>query len=233
MGSTLISICVAMGTVAQPRNAFFRDLDTNGRSCSTCHQFSDGTSVTPEHIQMRFRLSASAAPIFRPVDGANCDNLDVSSLAARQSSYSLLLNEGGDPGGHRRSVRRRVYRRGRTRPCRCIGVRCRTRICDSCRASCGTDAKACRVRRCMRILSVKPMTAPWGTHILQRVPPASASSMNACPQQDDCEGDHDDRSSPGDRIHPSLVPIFVISWSRLTSLSMNVNTNGRKIPFAT
>ena len=65
------------------RNAFFRDLGTNGRACSTCHQFSDGMSVTPEHIQLRFRQSSGADPIFRPVDGANCDNLDVSTLAAR------------------------------------------------------------------------------------------------------------------------------------------------------
>jgi hypothetical protein len=74
LGSALISICAAMtpavaqpGSVAFPntaglmetkgkidtQNAFFRDLGTNGRSCSTCHQFSDGMSVTPEHIQLR------------------------------------------------------------------------------------------------------------------------------------------------------------------------------------
>ena len=115
LGSALISICAAMtpavaqpGSVAFPntaglmetkgkidtQNAFFRDLGTNGRSCSTCHQFSDGMSVTPEHIQLRFRLSAGADPIFRLVDGANCDNLDVTSFAARQSAYSLLLSKG-------------------------------------------------------------------------------------------------------------------------------------------
>jgi len=76
------------------RNTFFRDLGTNGRACATCHQFSDGMSVTPEHIQLRFRQSGGADPIFRPVDGANCDNLDVSTLAARQIAYSLLLNKG-------------------------------------------------------------------------------------------------------------------------------------------
>lgn len=115
LGSALLLICVAIapaiaraGSVVFPnsaglmetkgnidtRNAFFRDLGTNGRSCSTCHQFSDGMSVTPQHIQLRFRQSSGAEPIFRPVDGANCNNLDVSTLAARQSAYSLLLNKG-------------------------------------------------------------------------------------------------------------------------------------------
>jgi hypothetical protein len=76
------------------RNAFFRDLGTNGRSCATCHQFSDGMTVTPEHIRLRFRQTGGTDPIFRPVDGANCDKLDVSTQAARQSAYSLLLNKG-------------------------------------------------------------------------------------------------------------------------------------------
>ena len=115
LGSVLIFICAAIETTsAQPtsvgfpntaglmetkgkidvRNAFFRELGTNGRTCSTCHQFSEGMSVTPEHIQLRFRQSGGSDPIFRPVDGANCDNLDVSTLNARQSAYSLLLNKG-------------------------------------------------------------------------------------------------------------------------------------------
>ena len=76
------------------QNAFFRDLGTNGRTCATCHQFSDAMSVNPEHIQLRFLQTGGADPIFRPVDGANCDSLDVSTLAARRNAYSLLLNKG-------------------------------------------------------------------------------------------------------------------------------------------
>ena len=33
---------------------FFQSLGTNGRSCGTCHQPSDGWTVTPEHIRARF-----------------------------------------------------------------------------------------------------------------------------------------------------------------------------------
>ena len=32
--------------------------------------------------------------MFRPVDGANCPNADVSTVAARTSAYSLLLSKG-------------------------------------------------------------------------------------------------------------------------------------------
>jgi hypothetical protein len=75
-------------------NPFFKNLGTNGRTCATCHQFSDAMSVTPPHIRARFLTSGGTDPIFRPVDGANCDNLDVSTWDARRSAYSLLLNKG-------------------------------------------------------------------------------------------------------------------------------------------
>jgi hypothetical protein len=76
------------------RNPFFRDLGTNGRTCASCHQFTDGMGITPDHIRLRFLFTGGTDPIFRPVDGANCDNLDVSTVAARQKAYSLLLNKG-------------------------------------------------------------------------------------------------------------------------------------------
>jgi hypothetical protein len=75
-------------------NAFFRNLGTNGRTCASCHQFTDGMSVTPDHIRLRFLLTGGTDPIFRPVDGSGCDTLDVSTVAARQKAYSLLLNKG-------------------------------------------------------------------------------------------------------------------------------------------
>jgi hypothetical protein len=75
-------------------NPFFRELGTNGRTCATCHQFTDGMSITPEHVQLRFLTSSGTDPIFRPVDGANCDNFDVSTIDARRNAYSLLLKKG-------------------------------------------------------------------------------------------------------------------------------------------
>ena len=75
-------------------NAFFRDLGTNGRRCVTCHQPSDAWSVTPPHIQARFRATHGSDPIFRPVDGANCPTADVSNEEERRDAYSLLLTRG-------------------------------------------------------------------------------------------------------------------------------------------
>lgn len=76
-------------------NPFFQDLGTNGRSCATCHQLSDGMSITPPHIQDRFNQTAGLDPLFRTNDGSNCDhNIDVTTIAGRQRAYSLLTNRG-------------------------------------------------------------------------------------------------------------------------------------------
>ena len=73
---------------------FFQDLGTNGRSCGSCHQPSDGMSVSAAHIQQRFEATSGQDPIFRTVDGSNCDTNDVSTLKKRQKAYSLLLDRG-------------------------------------------------------------------------------------------------------------------------------------------
>lgn len=74
---------------------FFQSLGTNGRSCSTCHQPSDGMSVSALSVQLRFAQTAGLDPIFRTVDGSDCDhNIDVSTLSGRYSAYSLLRTRG-------------------------------------------------------------------------------------------------------------------------------------------
>jgi cytochrome c peroxidase len=74
---------------------FFQSLGTNGRSCASCHQPSDGMSVSALHVQLRFDQTAGLDPIFRTVDGSNCDhNIDVSTLPGRYSAYSLLRTRG-------------------------------------------------------------------------------------------------------------------------------------------
>jgi cytochrome c peroxidase len=75
-------------------NPFFQKLGTNGRSCDTCHQASDGWTVTPPHIQARFDATHGTDPIFRLVDGANSPNADVSTVDARRTAYSMLLTKG-------------------------------------------------------------------------------------------------------------------------------------------
>jgi len=75
-------------------NAFFQSLGTNGRSCGSCHQASDAWTVTPAHIQERFRASQGLDPIFRTNDGADCPSADVHTLQARRKAYSMLLSKG-------------------------------------------------------------------------------------------------------------------------------------------
>ena len=74
---------------------FFQSLGTNGRACATCHQPSDGMSVSAAHIEQRFALTQGQDPIFRTVDGSNCNhNIDVSTLAGKYAAYSLLRTRG-------------------------------------------------------------------------------------------------------------------------------------------
>lgn len=74
---------------------FFQSLGTNGRTCGTCHQPSDGMSVSAANVQLRFLLTQGQDPIFRPVDGSNCNhNIDVSTLSGRAAAYSLLRTRG-------------------------------------------------------------------------------------------------------------------------------------------
>lgn len=74
---------------------FFKSLGTNGRSCVTCHQPSDGMSVSAADVQLRFALTRGEDPIFRTVDGSNCDHgINVSSLEGREAAYSLLRTRG-------------------------------------------------------------------------------------------------------------------------------------------
>jgi cytochrome c peroxidase len=73
---------------------FFQSLGTNGRSCGSCHQPSDGWTITPPHLQQRFDATDGTDPVFRTVDGSNAPNLDVSTVDARRSAYSMLLSKG-------------------------------------------------------------------------------------------------------------------------------------------
>src|SRR6266568_9392475 len=74
---------------------FFQSLGTNGRSCATCHQPSDGMSVAAASVQQRFNFTQGLDPIFRTNDGSNCNhNIDVSTLAGRSAAYSLLRTRG-------------------------------------------------------------------------------------------------------------------------------------------
>lgn len=77
-----------------PNNPFFAALGTNGRTCASCHDETAGWSLTPAVVQSRFDATGGEDPVFRAVDGATSPDTDVSTLAARQSAYALLLGRG-------------------------------------------------------------------------------------------------------------------------------------------
>ncbi len=76
------------------RNPFFANLGANGRSCESCHQPAEGWTITPRGVRERFEATRGTDPIFRPVDGANSPKADVSTRAAREKAYSMLLEHG-------------------------------------------------------------------------------------------------------------------------------------------
>ncbi|HXW72190.1 MAG TPA: hypothetical protein VEK34_12230 [Methylocella sp.] len=82
------------GPTQTSQNAFFQNLGTNGRTCFTCHQPQTGWTVSAASVQSRFFASFGADPIFRLVDGATCPTADVSTISAKLTAYSLLLNKG-------------------------------------------------------------------------------------------------------------------------------------------
>jgi cytochrome c peroxidase len=75
-------------------NAFFQNLGTNGRTCFSCHQPQDGWGVSAADVAARFAASGGADPIFRVIDGATCPSDDVSTFAAKQKAYKLLIDKG-------------------------------------------------------------------------------------------------------------------------------------------
>src|SRR5579872_7021979 len=75
--------------------AFFQSLGTNGRSCSSCHLPTEGWSVSAQEVALRFLLTQGTDPIFRTVDGSNCDhNINTSTVEGRRQAYSLLVTRG-------------------------------------------------------------------------------------------------------------------------------------------
>ena len=75
-------------------NPFFQSLGSNGRSCSTCHRQAEGWTISAAEVRQRFAATRGTDPIFRMVDGADSPNADVSTLAAREAAYSMLLDHG-------------------------------------------------------------------------------------------------------------------------------------------
>jgi cytochrome c peroxidase len=82
-------------SIANPNNSFFDpSLGTNGQACVTCHQPSQGFSVTPEFIRLRFATTQGLDPLFRATDTADRPDADLSSPQARREAFDLFRDLG-------------------------------------------------------------------------------------------------------------------------------------------
>ena len=85
-----LGIINAAGPIDTANHPFFKAMGSNGRACVTCHQPSDGMSLSVETIQQRWEQTDGKDPLFAAIDGSNCPNLDQDDKA----SHSLLLEKG-------------------------------------------------------------------------------------------------------------------------------------------
>jgi cytochrome c peroxidase len=78
-------------------NPFFKNLGTNGRTCNSCHKLENSLGISTAKIKSIFTATNGLDPLFRINDGSNAPTgfyANTSSLTARQTSFSMLLNHG-------------------------------------------------------------------------------------------------------------------------------------------
>ena len=85
-----LAIFNADGPIETKGHPFFEPIGSNGRACVTCHQPSDGMSLSVKTIQERWAATNGSDPLFAAVDGSNCPGLPQKDVA----SHSLLLTKG-------------------------------------------------------------------------------------------------------------------------------------------
>jgi cytochrome c peroxidase len=84
----------ATGSI-DPTGPFFQAFGTNGRACESCHSPAAGWTISAVYVKAVFDATLGRYPLFRTVDGSNCDHdVQTGTLAERRSAYSLLLNRG-------------------------------------------------------------------------------------------------------------------------------------------
>ena len=87
------SLTVSSAGAIDTSNPFFKPFG-NGRACASCHQPSNGWSITPDGLSARFTASAGLDPVFRLVDGAVSPEAPVGTLDQMRVAYSMLLTKG-------------------------------------------------------------------------------------------------------------------------------------------
>jgi cytochrome c peroxidase len=78
-------------------NPFFKSLGTNGRTCNSCHKLENALGISGARINQIFTATNGTDPLFRINDGSNAPTgfyANTSTLTARKTSFSMLLNHG-------------------------------------------------------------------------------------------------------------------------------------------
>ena len=78
------------GPLETKDHAFFAPIGPDGRACVTCHQPSDGMSLSAATAKARWEATKGADPLFAAYDGSNCPTLPQKERA----SHSLLIDYG-------------------------------------------------------------------------------------------------------------------------------------------
>ncbi|MFC3077401.1 hypothetical protein ACFODL_04795 [Phenylobacterium terrae] len=89
-GEGRFALIDAAGPVPLAGHPFFTPIGENGRACVTCHQPSDGMSISAATAQARWTATGGKDPLFAAIDGSNCPSLPQD----RRASHSLLLERG-------------------------------------------------------------------------------------------------------------------------------------------
>jgi hypothetical protein len=85
-----VGIVNAAGPVVTRGHPFFEPLGSNGRACVTCHQPTNGMSLSVDTIRQRWKETDGKDPLFAAIDGSNCPDLPQDD----PKSHSLLLDRG-------------------------------------------------------------------------------------------------------------------------------------------
>jgi len=75
--------------VIDESGVFFQPLGTNGRTCATCHQASQGMALSADSMQALFTSTSGTDPLFNAVDGANCPTV----VTGDSAGHSLILSK--------------------------------------------------------------------------------------------------------------------------------------------
>jgi len=85
-----LGVLNSSGALDTKGHPFFEPIGTNGRACVTCHQPSDGMSISVRSLRERWTATGGRDPVFAAIDGMNCPNLPPDD----PRSHSQLLERG-------------------------------------------------------------------------------------------------------------------------------------------